>query len=134
MIVATWMRLLRSINPFLKIKFVPRNDVRLRNSFRFSPFALRDSYAFTLAEVLIVLGIIGIVAELTIPTLMNNVQNQVTVVTVKKAYSTLSQAYTMAVQDNGIPDTWGGGGTLDLETGANLMINTFATYLKYTKE
>ena len=32
--------------------------------------------AFTLAEVLITLGIIGIVAEMTIPTLMNNVQDQ----------------------------------------------------------
>ena len=31
--------------------------------------------AFTLAEVLITLGIIGIVAAITIPTLINNVQD-----------------------------------------------------------
>lgn len=30
--------------------------------------------AFTLAEILIVVGIIGVVAELTIPTLISNVQ------------------------------------------------------------
>ena len=32
---------------------------------------LKDKFAFTLAEVLITLGIIGIVAALTIPALMN---------------------------------------------------------------
>lgn len=63
--------------------------------------------AFTLAEVLIVLGIIGVIAEMTIPTLISGVQNQTTVTSLKKAYSIMSQAYTMAVQENGRPDTWG---------------------------
>ncbi len=39
--------------------------------------------AFTLAEVLVVLGIIGMIADLTIPTLMQNVQEKVTVVRLK---------------------------------------------------
>ncbi|MBP7212243.1 prepilin-type N-terminal cleavage/methylation domain-containing protein, partial [bacterium] len=47
--------------------------------------------AFTLAEVLITLGIIGIVAALTIPTLMNKSQKQQTVTALKKSYSTFSQ-------------------------------------------
>ena len=34
---------------------------------------------FTLAEVLITLGVIGIVAAMTIPTLVNNYQEKVTV-------------------------------------------------------
>lgn len=62
---------------------------------------------FTLAEVLIVIGIIGIIAQMTIPTLVQNVQEKTTVTALKKAYSTLSQAYTMAVQENGTPDNWG---------------------------
>jgi len=52
--------------------------------------------AFTLAEILIVLGIIGIVAELTIPTLMNNVQDKVYKVAYKKAFSEASQALMSA--------------------------------------
>ncbi len=42
--------------------------------------------AFTLAEVLITLGIIGIVAALTIPTLINNYQKQSYATALKKGY------------------------------------------------
>lgn len=52
--------------------------------------------AFTLAEVLIVLGIIGIVAELTIPDLYANFQEQVYKTAYKKAYSVASQAWLSA--------------------------------------
>ena len=48
--------------------------------------------AFTLAEVLITLGIIGIVAALTMPALIANYQKQVTLNGLKKAYSQLAQA------------------------------------------
>lgn len=47
--------------------------------------------AFTLAEVLIVLGIIGIIAEMTIPTLMANVQLAELQAEYKKTYSDLNQ-------------------------------------------
>lgn len=40
---------------------------------------VNSSKAFTLAEVLITLGIIGIVAALTIPALIGNYQKQVTI-------------------------------------------------------
>lgn len=43
--------------------------------------------AFTLAEVLIVLGIIGVVAEMTIPTLKQSIDKQVEVTQLKKFYS-----------------------------------------------
>lgn len=43
--------------------------------------------AFTLAEVLITLGIIGVVAALTIPTLMSNHRANVTMQKLKKFYS-----------------------------------------------
>lgn len=48
--------------------------------------------AFTLAEVLITLGIIGIVAAMTIPTLLANTRSQQYRSRFKKAVSTLSQA------------------------------------------
>ena len=62
--------------------------------------------AFTLAEVLITLGIIGVVAAMTIPTLIANYQEKQTVTALKKAYSTLSQAYKMATVENGVGSKW----------------------------
>jgi len=56
---------------------------------------------FTLAEILIVLGIIGVVAELTIPTLMNNVQDKVFRTAWKETFSQVSQVYTSMVAENG---------------------------------
>jgi prepilin-type N-terminal cleavage/methylation domain-containing protein len=61
----------------------------------------RNNKAFTLAEVLIVLGIIGIIAELTIPTLVQNTQVQVLKTMSKKEVSILNQALTMTNTDNG---------------------------------
>ena len=57
--------------------------------------------AFTLAEVLITLGIIGIVSAMTIPTLVKNYQQMLLVTRFKKEYSTLSQAYKLALLDFG---------------------------------
>lgn len=56
---------------------------------------------FTLAEVLITLGIIGIVAALTIPTLMNNIQDNEFKNKLKKEYSVLAQAQQLIAQENG---------------------------------
>lgn len=57
--------------------------------------------AFTLAEVLITLGIIGVVAAMTMPTLMNSTQGAQYKAAYKKALSVLSQAVTlnMALDD-----------------------------------
>ena len=52
--------------------------------------------AFTLAEVLITLGIIGVVAAMTIPTLMANVKAHQYSVKFKKTVSTLSNAAKMS--------------------------------------
>ncbi len=68
--------------------------------------SFKSSFAFTLAEVIIVVGVIGIVAQMTIPTLVKNVQRQQYIVSVKKAYNTLSSAYALAIQDNSSPITW----------------------------
>ena len=46
--------------------------------------------AFTLSEVLITLGVIGIVAAITIPNLMGKYQKQVTVNKLKKINTVLS--------------------------------------------
>ncbi|MBS5801473.1 MAG: type II secretion system protein [Brachyspira sp.] len=43
--------------------------------------------AFTLAEVLITLGIIGVVAAMTLPTLINSYKKQQTVTHLQKVYT-----------------------------------------------
>ena len=53
--------------------------------------------AFTLAEVLITLGIIGVVAAMTIPNLMTNIQGARTRTQFKKAISTLNQAVRLNI-------------------------------------
>ena len=58
--------------------------------------------AFTLAEVLITLVIIGVIAAMTIPTLMNNTNNQELVSRLKKTYSELSQATNRIIADEGL--------------------------------
>ena len=66
----------------------------------------RKRSAFTLAEVLITLGIIGVVASLTLPSVINKYQEKVTVTKVKKAYSTMNNALFSAISENGEVDTW----------------------------
>lgn len=58
--------------------------------------------AFTLAEVLITLAIIGVVAGMSIPSLMNKINNKDKVVKLKKVYSTFSQALQRYQADNGV--------------------------------
>ena len=57
--------------------------------------------AFTLAEVLITLGIIGVVAAMTIPTLIVNYKKQVVGVKLARFYSTMNQALKMSIAENG---------------------------------
>lgn len=57
---------------------------------------------FTLAEVLITLGIIGVVAALTLPSVIGNYQKQTYVTGAKKAYSTLTNMMSKIAADDGV--------------------------------
>ena len=57
-------------------------------------------FGFTLAEVLITLGIIGVVAAMTIPTLISNTNSAKFKSQYKKTLSTLNQAGLMATAQN----------------------------------
>ena len=59
---------------------------------------------FTLAEVLITLGIIGIVAALTLPSLINDIQDKQFKAKWKKEYSVISNAYFKAFLDSEPPN------------------------------
>lgn len=61
---------------------------------------------FTLAEVLITLGIIGVVAALTIPNLIAGYEKQVTISKLQKISSILNQAFRLSEIDNGESVYW----------------------------
>lgn len=61
-------------------------------------------FAFTLAEVLITLGVIGIVAALTMPSLIQNYQKKVLVNQLKKHVSVMSQGIQKMLADEGVQE------------------------------
>ncbi|MDD3594602.1 MAG: type II secretion system protein [Candidatus Gastranaerophilales bacterium] len=65
-----------------------------------------NTKAFTLAEVLITLLVIGVLAMTTIPSLLQSWEERETITKLKKTYSILQQAYQLAVVENGSPSTW----------------------------
>ena len=60
-----------------------------------------DNKAFTLAEVLITLGIIGVVAALTLPAVKNKAEQYIRKQQLKKVYSALSNALSRSFTENG---------------------------------
>ena len=97
-----------------KQKTTPRcKEAKSKNLFEtvFSPFTshfLRKRTAFTLAEVLITLGIIGVVAALTMPALIQNHRKQVVETSLRKFYSIVNQAVQMSELENGPSQNWEG--------------------------
>ena len=65
---------------------------------------IRRTFGFTLAEVLITLGIIGVVAAMTMPALIQNQQKRSLEVATQKFYSMMSQAVKQYMADYGVDD------------------------------
>ena len=111
-------------------KHIIQDDMKCEKYFSSCcPLLFSKALGFTLAEVLITLLIIGVVAAITIPTLLQNQQDKATVAALKKAYSTLSSAYTLAVNENGSPENWFGLGD---DRGA--MVSNLKPYLNVLKD
>lgn len=101
--------------------------------------------AFTLAEVLITLGIIGVVAAMTMPVLIQNHKKSEATARLKKFYSTMSQAILLSENDNGPAKQWTKADNIakDPDTGlyddadavnTEIYFNTYLkNYLKYLK-
>lgn len=80
--------------------------------------------AFTLAEVLITLLIIGVVASIIVPSIINDMQKEEYVTGAKKTFSVLNQAAALIKMDNG--GTYAGAFSSSADT-----VNKFAEKLSY---
>lgn len=102
--------------------------------------------SFTLAEVLIVLGILGLVADMTIPTLHQNIKQKIIITKLKNSYTLFQEAFKMAEVNNGTIETWGAGnlevkvdlGDVSYDTPANtasskILMDNFVKNMKVLK-
>lgn len=86
-------------------------------------------HAFSLAEVLITLGIIGIVAALTIPTLVLGYKKRIVTTRMLKFYSSMKQATTIAAQEGVFTDM-----PAEIDSTADEIFDWFNKYFsKYLK-
>lgn len=87
----------------------------------------KKQFAFTLAEVLITLGIIGVVAAITLSTLINNAGEKANRVALKKYYNILSNATSLIKNDNS-------GSMANLCSDNDCFKNLYKDKLSYIKE
>lgn len=65
---------------------------------------MKKSFGFTLAEVLITLGIVGVVAAMTLPALIQNYQKKTWVEGLKIGVSIFEQGFRQAMAEDGVDD------------------------------
>lgn len=89
--------------------------------------------AFTLAEVVIVLGIIGIIAESTIPSLVADFQKKVQLTGLQKAYSNLNEAFTLMLTNTNCINDFKCTGLFNTGTNDTTMGTEIVKYFKVLK-
>ena len=114
-------------SPFTRRKAASR--IFGRAGFAFAHTARMRKSGFTLAEVLITLGIIGVVAAMTLPALVNKYQQKQTIAQLQKIYSILNQAFRRSEADNESSTYW------DTSKGTQVFFNTYwRPYLNIIEE
>lgn len=93
-----------------------------------------NKIAFTLAEVLITLGIIGVVAAMTIPTLVANYQKKVTATKVKKVFAELNQVVRLSEVENGPMNFWDFETPESIDTTRKFLVKYILPYYKNYQE
>lgn len=89
---------------------------------------------FTLAEILITLGIIGVITAITMPSLIQSFKKKETTTRLKRFNSIMQQAILMSEAENGDISEWMQNSTSDTVTQTMTTQDFFMTYLsKYLK-
>lgn len=94
---------------------------------------MRKLLGFTLAEVLITLGIIGVVAAMTMPSLIANYQKKQTVAQLKKAYTVISNALQMAKTEHGDFELWDYSDSNNIQASSDFANEYLIPYLNVIK-
>ena len=84
------------VNPIDKCDIICHNE---NNIFNQEIVGMKKLFAFTLAEVLVTLGIIGVVSAMTVPTLMQNHQRKTYVTQLHQVYNLFQQAFLQYIND-----------------------------------
>ena len=87
-------------------------------------------YGFTLAEVLITLGIIGIVAAMTLPAITQSVKKKEAESRIKKFISTINQTLIFAENEHGLREDWTIGEMDTYESAENFLNTYISPYVK----
>jgi len=92
-------------------------------------------FGFTLAEILVTMGIIGVVAAMTAPVLMTNVKNQSYATKLRTTVNDLENAFSMAIAAEKAEDLtgtslWNIGETSTVRN-RNTFTNNLSRYLKF---
>ena len=95
---------------------------------------MKKILAFTLAETLVVIGIIGVVSALTLPNLNSSTANKENVAKVKKVYRDLDQAFGMAKVKYGPLHTWFNFPSSNYVPNREIAGRRIAEFLKVTKD
>jgi prepilin-type N-terminal cleavage/methylation domain-containing protein len=67
---------------------------------------MKDFKAFTLAEVLITIGIVGVVAVLTLNTVIKDIQHRQYIEAIKKRYAEIQNITAKIIEEEGEPSNW----------------------------
>jgi len=110
-----------------------KSDAKGEGFFSNLTLHLSPHSAFTLAEVLITLGIIGVVAAMTIPNLLANKEKQETAAKLLKNYAVITQAVKQSEMDNGPNQYWDWGTSGDSASIKQSFDTYWAPYLKILK-
>lgn len=94
---------------------------------------LKKIVAFSLSEVLLVVGIIGLVAALTLSNLNNNVEERKCIAALRKIYPELEQAYQGVIAEHGRPAEWPAAAAASANTMTDYMNNFVQSHLSILK-
>lgn len=94
---------------------------------------MKKLVGFTLAEVLITLGIIGVVAAITIPVLISNSQKQQWTTQLQKTYTTLNHVLVHVANDYGCSDNLACTGLFNSSSSLQILGDAVAAYYKVTQ-
>ena len=87
------------------------------------------NFGFTLVEVLITIGVIGVVSALTIPNLITSYQKYVTAESLKKGYATFQNVIRQSEDDNGDYSSWDALPTINGPVSISIFDNFINKYI-----